>query len=249
MELLDDSWDLPVSKNINRDLFADYTDETTFDVDSFLLENNFHYVPLDILTRDLTGLTKEMDQALLDASSRSYSNFAKLCKQFSDTAETRPELQIVKLDLAQFLTQLSNLTESDISNTKEIVGDTVDYLKTLDKLSVALQDSLTLHAGLQLAHKLCQALEKLCADDQFFEPTLCGDLALQMHEVTAENRTKLLQLQDTESPLILQLRSESHNVTSRFQACLHVLCDKCLANPGETHTLGLKIATIIPKSL
>ncbi|SCU94830.1 LAME_0F09494g1_1 [Lachancea meyersii CBS 8951] len=248
MDLLDDTWDLPVSKNINRELFTDYEKDEAFDIDSFLLDNNFHYVPLDTLSKDLTSLTQEMDHALLDASSKSYKDFVTLCDRFSSTTETRPEMQNVKLDLTEFLHQLRELTKTDIANTREIVADTVDYLQTLDKLSVILANSTFLKSSLHLARKLCNVLESLCADDKknHLDIILCGDLLTQLHQLTAKSHSALLKLQQIDSPLMVQLRSEYHSVISQFRACLHVLCDKCVESPSDTKELAAQLATLIP---
>ncbi|SCU83982.1 LAFA_0D07228g1_1 [Lachancea sp. 'fantastica'] len=249
MDLLDDTWDLPVTKNINRDLFSSYEDGESFDVDSFLLDNNFHYVPLDTLCEDLTSLTREMDHALLDASSESYKDFIKLCDQFSDTVDTRPELQNVKLELTQFLNKLRGLTETDILNTQEIIKDTVDYLETLDKLSAVIADATGLNTGLQLAEKLSNVLNSLCANtsQKSLEYTLCGQVLTQLHQLTTKAYTTLENLQQNDSPLMLQLRSEYHSIIAQFRACLHVLCDKCVANPNETKELAGQLSNLLSK--
>ncbi|SCU80089.1 LADA_0B04984g1_1 [Lachancea dasiensis] len=249
MDNLDDDWDLPVSKNISRELFATYAENEAFDVDNFLLENNFHYVPLDTLSKDLTLLTQEVDRALLDASSQSYDDFVKLCDQFSDNAETRPELQNVRVDLRQFSSQLGNLSQVEMTNTKEIVADTVDYLKSLDKLSTLLQGTMALTTNLQLAGKLCDALDALCAeDDEHLEQTLCSDLVTHLHKITTEAHSSLLPLQHIDAPLILQLRSEYQGILSQFQACLHVLSNRCLTNPAAFEILAINLKSLIPKA-
>ncbi|CEP60332.1 Golgi transport complex subunit COG2 LALA0_S01e08328g [Lachancea lanzarotensis] len=247
MDLFDESWDLPVTKNINRDLFTSYEDGEVFDVDSFLLDNNFHYAPLDTLSKDLTLLTQEMDHALLEASSESYKDFVNLCDQFSDTAETRPELQNVKLDLTQFLNKLRKLTETDILNTKEVVKDTVDYLETLDKLVAVLADTKALNSGLQLGEKLCNVLNSLCADNQTgnIEFALCGQVLTQLHHITTKAHTTLQNLQQIDSPMIVQLRSGYHSIIVEFRACLHVMCDKCVANPNETKELVSQLSDML----
>lgn len=245
MDLLEDSWELPVSKNVSRELFSDNAENEAFDVDSFLLENNFQYVPLETLSKDLNELTREMDQVLLDTSSSSYEDYAKLCEQFSETTETRTELHSVKLDLARFLEQLKQLTSASISDTRETVADSVDYMKTLQRLSNVLQECKASKASLALARKLCAGLESLSEHVTTPELTLCCDLALQISAITSQSRSFLLSVQETESPLITQVRNEYQDVMSQFKTCLHRLCDKCHENPAETKELGEALSKVL----
>lgn len=247
MDLLDESWDLPVSKNVSRELFTAYAENDTFDEDSFLLENNFQYVPLNTLAKDLQELTQQMDKVMLETSSSSYNDYTKLCEQFSDSAEARPELQGVRMDIAKFLDQLRELKDTNISNTREVVTDTVDYLRTLDRLSETLQECKVLSSMMELGRKLCERLDSLCQETDL-EVSLCSDLVLQIHQISSKSHTLLLKMQETESPLLTQIRIEHQSIADQFRACLHHLCDKCLERPTETEELGATLAQLLAQS-
>ncbi|CUS21886.1 LAQU0S04e03092g1_1 [Lachancea quebecensis] len=247
MDLLDESWDLPVSKNVSRELFAAYAENEAFNVDNFLLENNFQYVPLNTLTKDLQDLTQQMDKAMLETSSSSYNDFTKLCEQFSDSAEARPELQGVRIDIAKFLDQLRDLKDTTISNTREVVTDTVDYLRTLERLSETLEECKALSSMMELGRKLCKRLDSLCHETDL-EVSLCSDLVLQIHRISTQSHALLLKMQETESPFLTQIRIENQSIADQFRSCLHYLCDKCLEEPAGTEELGATLAQLLVPS-
>ena len=87
--------DLPVTAEISKELFAteiekyresetNGTDVDSFDVDRFLVQKNFHYLPLDSLIRDLSGLSQKMVQTLLEQIRSNYDDYLTFSNTYTD---------------------------------------------------------------------------------------------------------------------------------------------------------------------
>ena len=138
--------DLPVTAEISKELFAteiekyresetNGTDVDSFDVDRFLVQKNFHYLPLDSLIRDLSGLSQKMVQTLLEQIRSNYDDYLTFSNTYTDEEnETLINLEKTQSDLQKFMTQLDHLIKDDISNTQEIIKDVLEYLKKLDEI-------------------------------------------------------------------------------------------------------------------
>ncbi|SCW02371.1 LAFE_0F04962g1_1 [Lachancea fermentati] len=233
MDVLDENWDFPLTKDVSRDLFSSYTDEECFDVDTFLLENKFQFVPLDSLTKELHTLTGKMDQALLEEMQDSYTDYMELCASYSEENDTKHELQLVQQDLIKFRAELKALTDENMATTKEVIIDTLEYLDGLNNLSRLLNDHTILHKSLGLAEELCHGLQTLCEDEEELESLLCCDLIKQLHTLIQQIYIALSRVGKISSPIVNQLRNEYLGVLQQFRACLCILSDRCNKDPTK----------------
>ncbi|SCV02989.1 LAMI_0H04588g1_1 [Lachancea mirantina] len=233
MDILDDTWELPVTKDVSRALFTALAEEEQFDPSRFLLENNFQYTPLDALKQQLELLTHEMDEALVTETCGSYDQFADLCSHFSEQNETKPQLQKIGQDLTRFQQKLAQVAEVDVQTTKEVLSDTLDYLRNLDVLQRQLDNNLMLQEQLSLAKQLCEGLTAMVRETEL-EPVVCSELLKELYKALDATDAAFHPINHLDSPLLRSLRDEREAILVRFRSCLHVMVDLCTSTTNES---------------
>lgn len=257
MDFLEDEADmdleLPRSSEITSELFSEaigkYTTEdgktVKFDVDSFLMDNNFQYSSLDTLIRSLSELSDETFQTLLDQIITNYDDYLRFFTTYcSNDNETLLELQKVKTDINKFMNALNVLTEKDIAKTKETIVDVVEYLKKLDELSKTLDNHSKLSDLVQIGKQLSKTLHELCGVEDI-EELLCTELVKQLHSYTVDCDKLLRDFEDLNSPFINHLHNEYQGLIQEFQVSLKILTDRCLETPQEFPKLSSMLISIL----
>ncbi|KAL3232374.1 Conserved oligomeric Golgi complex subunit 2 [Nakaseomyces bracarensis] len=261
VEEIHDEYDLPAVAEVSRDLFSTeadnlkdvkvvHTDDKSeliipFDVDTFLMNNNFHYVPLDTLTRQLTSLSDEMMLVLLERVGENYDSYLDFCKVFQGGSDNDTAFELQKLvpDLNSFTTSLKNLTEKDMPRTQETVQDTIDYLEKLEEIQDLLGNHLMLSEDIITLKKLSKSLHSLCDTDPL-EEELCVELTSRLFNLFTNIQTLLDSLTSIDSPFLHHLRNEFQGTTQEFQISLKLLTDRCLQHTDQYTQLSILLASI-----
>ncbi|GAX68431.1 conserved oligomeric golgi complex subunit 2 [Saccharomyces cerevisiae] len=248
--------DLPVTAEISKELFAteiekyresetNGTDVDNFDVDRFLVQKNFHYLPLDSLIRDLSGLSQKMVQTLLEQIRSNYDDYLTFSNTYTDEEnETLINLEKTQSDLQKFMTQLDHLIKDDISNTQEIIKDILEYLKKLDEIYGSLRNHSQLTEALSLGKRLSKSLHEMCGIEPL-EEEICSGLIEQLYKLITASRRILESCADSNSPYIHHLRNDYQDLLQEFQISLKILTEKCLENPSSLQNLSLTLVSII----
>ncbi|SMN17958.1 similar to Saccharomyces cerevisiae YGR120C COG2 Essential component of the conserved oligomeric Golgi complex (Cog1p through Cog8p) [Maudiozyma saulgeensis] len=243
--------DLPETTKINRDLFAkeisntDAPSNEDFNVDKFLMENNYHFVELDPLIRDLSGLSSVIMSDLLEQVSSNYENYLKFFNTYtSEDNDTQLQIQEIKNKLDTFMTGFETLTTKDVTHSKEVVADTVEYLRKLDEIIIQLGNHKELAQSITLSKELSKSLHALCGVEET-DDLLCSDLVNQLYTLISKCETMLLSLEQLNSPYIHHLYNEYQGIIQEFQVSLKILTDKCLAEPLTYPYLGKALTSLI----
>ncbi|AMD20706.1 HDL038Wp [Eremothecium sinecaudum] len=226
--------ELPIIQEVTRDLFTDLVLDPSkeFDVSEFLLQNNFQYVSLDDLSKQMKRLKSDINAALVDEVSNSYTEHLSLCDSFSaeDQSLVLSNAQQAQQDISRFQFKLKQLLENDIQTTSETITDTLEYLKSLDSLQLCLQKHTTLHEHFQIARKLCTALEGLSSDISSTSDHLGGELLREAHNHLNSAYEVLQDIQGTKSPLVARFWNEYHSLLNQFHDVISLLAEKCCEN-------------------
>ncbi|ODV82151.1 uncharacterized protein CANTADRAFT_24791 [Suhomyces tanzawaensis NRRL Y-17324] len=131
----------PFPVSINR------TDFKTFDqsnIDEFLYKYH-RYTSIDVLIKELSALSKELNQSLLDLVNSDYDDFIRLGKSINGGVElidsVSSDLKSFKLDLVGHASKLEQSQEAIGSYLRK--REALVYVKTLAKLNVLLNDQTT----------------------------------------------------------------------------------------------------------
>lgn len=242
---------LPETSAIDRNLFPkDITDptvtsETEFDVDEFLMKNNFHYTQLDPLIRDMSNLSTVIMSDLLEQVSSNYDHYLEFFKTYtSEDNEIMLQVQEIKNKLDTFMNGFETLTKKDISSSKEVIADTVDYLRKLDDISTQLVTHKKLANNVALSTELSKSLHSLCGIEQTDE-LLCVDLVQQLYELISTSENLLSSLESINSPYIHHYYNEYQGIIQEFQVSLKILTDKCLQDPKAYPKLSQSLVALI----
>lgn len=242
--------ELPNVREINRELFINErenlkNDIDSFDVDDFLLRNNFNFMPLDSLIVDLSKLSQDMVQVLLEKVTSKYDDYLRFCEPYlENNNESVMEIRSTIGDVNKFAKQLENLTNNDISRTQEVITDTVDYLRKLDEMSHQLQNHSRIPEMIALAKQLSKTLHAMCGGDPL-EQKLCTELTNQLHSLVRKIRLLLEDLATIDSPFVHHLRNEYHGLLQEFQISLKILTEKCLEDSKHYDQLSKALISIL----
>lgn len=264
MDFLDNELELPITKEISRDLFAPYAEEQEqqqqypcepFNIDKFLLENNFQYISLDILSKEFRKLKNEMDQCLLDEVASCFDDYVNLCSSFenSNNKETRGEeddsltqLQQVKHDLNKFMNKLTQASQVSIAKTREVVTDTLEYLKSIDSLSLILQNHVLCHEWISLANRLSLGLQALVGSEKNIQDDpLAIDLLLQSYTLLQKIQETLQACNEISSPFMNNLRNDYQGILQNYRQVLSSLANRCSQNKEQTTELSKVLISIL----
>lgn len=241
--------DLPTISEINRDLFVDQThQEKEFDVDNFLINNNFQYVPLDSLIHDLSGLSKELEHGLPDKIAGKYDDYLKFCQPYTDEdSQSILEIRKTKTDLNRFITQLDQLTHNEFLRTQSTIDETISYLRKLNSMIRQLQNHSQLPQLIQLAKEMSTCLHAMCGTDPM-HPVLITELTAQLHNLMRRIRHLFDTLSDLNSPFLKHQRNEYQGLLQEFQISLKLLTARCLEDPNGNQKLSKVLVFILNSS-
>lgn len=261
MTEIQDEYDLPAVAEVSRDLFASEAENLSdfkvekdgsksemivpFDVDKFLMKNNFQYVPLDTLTRQLTSLSDEMMAVLLERVGENYDSYLEFCKVFQGGSnnETAFELQKLVPDLNSFTMSLKNLTQKDMPRTQETIQDTIDYLEKLEDIQVLLANHVALSEDIVTLKKLSKSLHSLCDTDPL-EEELCVEITTRLFNVFNKIQSLLDSLKSIDSPFLHHMRNEFQGISQEFQISLKLLTERCLQHTAQYPQLSNLLTSI-----
>ncbi|CCK68535.1 Golgi transport complex subunit COG2 KNAG_0B00880 [Huiozyma naganishii CBS 8797] len=260
MNILDDGEfdiDLPQISELNTELFAATVDEyaipnsadsgTKFDVDRFLMDNNFQYATLDNLIRTVSGLTSDSIKHLLDQITSNYPKYLEFFRTYDqEDNEAYLELQKTNNDIGVFTEMLAKLTERDIPLIQEKVGDVVEYLKKLDEISILLENHMLLSENINTVKQLSKKLHELCGLETIDEFLGC-ELVKQLHSFLSVCGRLLHEFENLSSPFINHLSNEYQGIIQEFQLSLKILTDKCLENPSQYSKLSRQLTSLLPE--
>ena len=245
--------ELPKTGDVSRYLFTEEVEnlpggsEDNFDIDSFLIKNNFHYLSLDKLIRDVTGLSDEILNALLGQMSSDYDYYLGFFKMYnSRDDEALVELQKTKVDIESFLSDLDQVTRENLLRVKETISDTVYYLKELDSMSSLLKNHEEISERLTIGKELSRTLHELCGIEQV-EETLCSDLVPKLNTLVTECKQRLSKVESLNSPLAHHFRNEYQGLVQDFQISSKILVDKCLEKPEDYPDLSAAFVSLFTK--
>ncbi|CAI4038811.1 hypothetical protein SMKI_06G1590 [Saccharomyces mikatae IFO 1815] len=248
--------DLPVTAEISKELFGteiekyresqhNGADIANFDVDKFLIEKNFQFLPLDSLIRDLSGLSQKMVQTLLEQIRSNYDDYLTFSSTYTDEENgTLMDLERTQSDLQKFMTQLDHLIKEDITDTQEIIKDVLEYLKKLDEIYGSLRNHSQLTEALLLGRKLSKSLHEMCGIEPL-EEEICSGLIEQLYSLVTASRRILESFSESNSPYIHHLRNDYQDLLQEFQISLKILTEKCLESPSSLKILSLTLVSVI----
>lgn len=243
--------ELPQTTEINRDLFANETSladgstEEDFDVDEFLMKNNFNYVELDPLIRDMSGLSNVIMSDLLNQISNNYESYLEFFQTYtSEDNDTILEFQRIKSSIAKFKNDLETLTQKNITESKEVISDTVEYLRRLDDMSAQLRDHKSLADNINLSKDISKTLHAMCGIENP-EELLCSELIKQLRDLVNKCESQLSSLEALNSPYIHHFYNEYQGLVQEFQLSLKILTDRCLSEPTAYTTLSKVLISLL----
>ena len=214
-------------------------------MDEFLMKNNFNYIELDPLIRDMSGLSSVIMSDLLGQISKDYESYLEFFQTYtSDDNETILEFQKIKGSIESFKTNLESLTQKKIAGSKEVISDTVEYLKKLDEMSTQLDDHKTLTSNISLSKEISKTLHAMCGIDDP-EELLCCELIKQLHALIQECESQLASLETLNSPYIHHFYNEYQGLIQEFQLSLKILTDRCLSDPTAYSSLSKTLISLL----
>lgn len=241
---------LPTVNEVNRDLFTTEVEQLNndvdaFDVDEFLLRNNCNFMPLDLLIGDLSKVSNDMVHVLLEKVTSKYSEYLKFCEPYlDDNNESVLELQESMRHLSRFTKQLEHLTNEDLSKTREVITDTVDYLRKLDEMSSQLRSHLQISELIAIAKQYSKNLHAMCGTDPL-EEQLCTELTKQLYDLLQQIRSQLGELSTIDSSYVHHLRNEYHGLLQESQISLKVLTGRCFEDQETYEQLSKTLVSIL----
>lgn len=258
MNFLDDNeeydLELPQSSELTIDLFADslaqYSNkkddgELEFNIDQFLMDNNFQYTPLDTLIRSVSGLTDEALRNLLNDITNNYNKYIDFFKTYNgDDNEILIELQKTKSDIEKFTRGLKQLLEVDIPKTQETIADMCEYLKGLDNISNILKEHSQLSEMVHTGKKLSKTLHEMCGLDEPDE-ILCVDLVQNINKNITTCNKLFVKFTDLHSPFLTHLHNEYQGLVQEFQVSLKIVTERCLEDPSVYPKLSRTLVSLI----
>lgn len=244
MDLLSESdheeYQLPQASELTSDLFTlsidkysikdEHDEKLKFNVDQFLMDNNFQYLPLDYLIRSVNGLSEEATQNLLNDITSNYEDYIKFFQIYNgNDNEALNNLQDTQNNINNFTQNLTRLIEKDIPKTQEDVNDVVEYLKSLDNLTNQLKDHESLLTVVQFTKQLTKTLHDMCAFQQWDDTLIC-----EMLKEVSNNihicQSLLGKFMDLSSPFMNHINNEYQGLLQEFQISLKIITETCLAD-------------------
>ncbi|CDO92519.1 unnamed protein product [Kluyveromyces dobzhanskii CBS 2104] len=233
MSDLSDEMELPVTKDLNRELVSSFVQKNgSLDIDKLLLENNFQYVSLDELSYEVTALKQSMEQTILDEISDNYPEYMEICERFdtSNNNEVLDKLKQVLNDLQQFNKQLTQLCDSTVAETREKTVTVLSYFKSLDSLLGKLDDITRLADSLKICQELfssLQSMTQLQIDDE-----LTFTVAKQLSTILIRCDYRFRHLEDNESTLVTRMRNDFKSILESSKALVKPILEK--QSPQQT---------------
>lgn len=143
LDAFNESEDFPYPTTISRQDFQNDNQKDNFNVDEFLYKNH-RFTSIDILIKDLTNLSKSLNQDLLDLVNNDYNDFIELGKSINGGLDL---INNIKIDLKKFNFEL-NETKATFTNSSTIIKNgliekkKLINLKTKIKLLLLLNDQI-----------------------------------------------------------------------------------------------------------
>lgn len=224
---LNDDLDLPVTKELSRELVSNFVRKNgCLDIDKLLLENNFQYVSLDELSYEVSALKQSMEQTILDEINDNYPEYMEICDRFntSDNNEVLNKLKQVLNDLQQFNKQLLQLCDSSVAETREKTVTALSYLKSLDNLFGKLDDITKLSESLKICQQLVSSLQsmvQLNIDDE-----LSFTVAKQLSTILIRCDYRFRHLEDNDSTLITRMRNDFKSILETAKPLIKPVLEK-----------------------
>lgn len=258
MDFLDDNeefdLELPQTSELSIDLFADNieqysqkneNDEVEFNIDQFLMDNNFQYTPLDTLIRTISGLTDQALRNLLNEITKNYNGYIEFFKTYNkDDNEIIIELQKTKTDIENFTEGLKQLLVNDIPHTQETITDMCEYLKGLDSISNTLKEHNVLSGKVSTGKKLSKTLHEMCGLEEIDE-ALFADLVQKINEHITNCSKLFAKFEDLHSPFLTHLHNEYQGLVQEFQVSLKIITERCLADVSTYPKLASVLVSLI----
>ncbi|QLL32056.1 hypothetical protein HG536_0C02250 [Torulaspora globosa] len=242
--------ELPRITEVNRDLFSSEVEKLdddieAFDVDEFLLRNNCNFMPLDFLIGDLSKLSQDMVEVLLEKVTTKYNDYLDFCEPYmNEKNQNVVELQETMADLKGFRMRLEQLSCRDLARTQEVISDAVDYLRKLDEMSRQLQSHLQIPEMIYLAGQISKSLHAMCGTEPL-EQQLCTELTTQLGSLIHKIRSQLEELSALDSSYVHHLRNEYHGLLQGAQISLKILTDKCLEDVHNYEPLARTLLSLL----
>ncbi|QLQ82463.1 hypothetical protein HG537_0H02250 [Torulaspora globosa] len=242
--------ELPRITEVNRDLFSSEvekldSDIETFDVSEFLIRNNCNFMPLDLLIGDLSRLSQDMVEVLLEKVTTKYNDYLEFCEPYvNEKNQNVVELQETMADLKGFGKRLEQLSCRDLARTQEVIGDTVDYLCKLDEMTRQLENHLQIPEMISLAGQISKRLHAMCGTEPL-EQQLCTELTIQLGSLIQKIRSQLEELSGLDSSYVHHLRNEYHGLLQGSQISLKILTDKCLEDVHNYQPLAKALLSLL----
>lgn len=258
MDFLDDNevleLELPQTSELSIELFADSLEKYSqkkengkvdFDIDQFLMDNNFQYTPLDTLIRTVSDLTDEALRNLLTEITKNYNSYIEFFKTYNkDDNEILLELQKTKADIDNFTGGLKQLLVKDIPKTQETITDMCEYLKGLDSISNTLKEHNVLAGKVSTGKKLSKTLHEMCGLDEIDE-TLSADLVQNINDHVTICSKLFAKFGELHSPFLSHLHNEYQGLVQEFQLSLKIIAERCLADVATYPNLARALVSLI----
>ncbi|KAH3898876.1 uncharacterized protein SCODWIG_01360 [Saccharomycodes ludwigii] len=246
--------DLPLSKEINKDLFAtkSISSETDYaNISTLLLENNLQYTELDQLCQDFNTLSQSMKLDTIEDVKRVIPAFNNLNSSAGskDTTATinnnRMVLQECSLKIAQLGQYIADHQQNFTQYNINVIQDILNFLVELDNLIALTKKHCYIYKLVDFLQKQNTIVVKL-TDSTNNDDTdrVAVKLLLRYHHMI-----KLLHklFQDTcncHSQLIKMMRSQFEEILDNYN---NLLTDKLLLkiNNGNSEALNQALKYIL----
>ncbi|KAK6460553.1 hypothetical protein DFJ63DRAFT_315219 [Scheffersomyces coipomensis] len=141
LDILNGNDDFPYPISINR---TDFKSFNQAEIDEFLYKNH-RFTSIDLLIKELTKLSKDLNQNLLDLVNNDYNDFIRLGKSINGGLDL---INLVSGDLKSFKLDLVNHYKR-FEESQEMLDNALNrrqqliHVKTLAKLNIVLNDQVT----------------------------------------------------------------------------------------------------------
>lgn len=241
-ELTSDLFNISIDKYSTKD---ETGDKLKFDVDQFLMDNNFQYLPLDYLIRSVNGLSEDATQNLLDDITTNYEEYVKFFQVYNgNDNEALNNLQDTQNNINNFTQNLTQLIDKDIPKTQEEISDVVEYLKSLDNITQQLKDHELLLNLVQFTKQLSKTLHDMCRFEQWDDNLVCQILK-EVNNNIQKCQSLLRQFNELNSPFINHINNEYQGLLQEFQISLKIFTETCLADTDKYPKISQELVSIL----